>query len=199
MLGTYLDVMPQKRYLWRAEFREPQDDFSDTEFEQVPMVVCVDGNGSAPYLRPDPGSSPHSFTIGCEHPVAPEPGFQDERQDYVETGYKPETGEGFVWVWAKLADFVPFTCQFGFDSRVHGGFYETTTSHNPYITYDPNFGNAIHACGFSGHGVMHAPAAGLMVSDLVRDGKFLGFDTAQASLSYAAHLRGTGETEEMKI
>lgn len=47
------------------------------------------------------------------------------------------------------------------------GLYETTTDHRAIIGWDPEVGNLFHNTGFSGHGLMHAPAAGLLTSQMV--------------------------------
>lgn len=50
-----------------------------------------------------------------------------------------------------------------------GGLYEVTPDHNPLLgpTDVPGF---YCACGFSGHGFMHAPAAGMVIADLLTKG-----------------------------
>jgi sarcosine oxidase subunit beta len=35
------------------------------------------------------------------------------------------------------------------------------------IGWEPSIRGMIHACGFSGHGFMHAPATGVLVAELV--------------------------------
>lgn len=51
------------------------------------------------------------------------------------------------------------------------GYYEVTPDHSPLIGAHPDNPSWIDACGFSGHGVMHAPATGLAVSELVSQGE----------------------------
>jgi sarcosine oxidase, subunit beta len=199
MLGTDLKVAPVKRYLWTAEYADPAYDMPDADFKKVPMIVCRGSNGVTPYLRPEPGSQPHHFVIGCEHEVAPEPNFSDSDMDRVDPTFKPELGPNFVSIWQTLAGFTPIGERLGFKPKVNPGYYEVTESHNPYVTFDPNYSNVIHACGASGHGVMHAPAIGLIAADLLLHGDYRSFPAAERSLSYQAHYMGTGETEVMKI
>jgi sarcosine oxidase subunit beta len=52
-----------------------------------------------------------------------------------------------------------------------GGLYEVTPDHHPIIGAVPGLGNVILAAGFSGHGVMHAPATGTLVAEMLLDGK----------------------------
>ncbi len=63
------------------------------------------------------------------------------------------------------------------------GLYETTPDHHPIIDkLDPVKGLFVCA-GFSGHGLMHAPAAGIVTSELVLDGKATSIDIARLRLS----------------
>jgi sarcosine oxidase, subunit beta len=50
------------------------------------------------------------------------------------------------------------------------GHYEITPDHLPALGFDPKLPWLVHAAGFSGHGVQHAPATGLAVADLLTDG-----------------------------
>jgi len=191
-------VVPEKRYLWSA-FAKRKNDMSQEEFEKVPMIVCMGSNGHTPYIRPEPGRDPHNFVLGCEHVVEPEPDFKDGDQDKVDPRYLP-TGECFLPIGETLASFAPFVEKLCLRDKVNAGYYETTPSHNPYLTFDPHWQNVIHACGFSGHGVMHAPAAGLTVGELLVKGKYPSeFSGVEKSVSYQAHLDGSGEVEGMKI
>ncbi len=47
------------------------------------------------------------------------------------------------------------------------GLYETTPDHRAIIGFDPKVAGLFHAVGFSGHGLMHAPAVGLMTSEIL--------------------------------
>ena len=51
------------------------------------------------------------------------------------------------------------------------GYYEVTPDHSPVIGFNPGADCWIDACGFSGHGIMHAPATGLAVSELAAEGR----------------------------
>jgi sarcosine oxidase subunit beta len=51
------------------------------------------------------------------------------------------------------------------------GYYEVTPDNSPVIGLNPGTERWIDASGFSGHGIMHAPATGLAVSELVADGR----------------------------
>jgi len=47
------------------------------------------------------------------------------------------------------------------------GLYETTPDHRAIIGREPEIENLYHNVGFSGHGFMHAPAAGIVVSQMI--------------------------------
>jgi sarcosine oxidase subunit beta len=47
------------------------------------------------------------------------------------------------------------------------GLYETTPDHRAIIGWEPVVKGLFHATGFSGHGLMHAPAAGLVTAEIL--------------------------------
>ncbi len=47
------------------------------------------------------------------------------------------------------------------------GLYETTPDHRAIIGWEPSVAGMFHVVGFSGHGFMHAPAAGLLTSEVL--------------------------------
>lgn len=51
------------------------------------------------------------------------------------------------------------------------GFYEDTPDKHPIIGAVPGLGGFLCAAGFSGHGIMHAPAAGEAIAELIVDGR----------------------------
>jgi len=50
------------------------------------------------------------------------------------------------------------------------GLYETSPDHNAILGFLPEPENFVCANGFSGHGMMHAPAVGLAISELIVEG-----------------------------
>ncbi|MCB0834478.1 MAG: FAD-dependent oxidoreductase, partial [Bacteroidetes bacterium] len=56
------------------------------------------------------------------------------------------------------------------------GLYEVTPDHHAIIDSLPNLPNALIAGGFSGHGLMHAPAAGQAIAEIITKGKCESFD-----------------------
>lgn len=55
-------------------------------------------------------------------------------------------------------------------NRCWGGFYEVTPEHAPTLGRHPRLPNFVNATGFSGHGVMHSPATGLLIAEEILDG-----------------------------
>jgi sarcosine oxidase subunit beta len=51
------------------------------------------------------------------------------------------------------------------------GYYAVTPDNSPIIGSNPGDPAWTDACGFSGHGIMHAPATGMAVSELIADGE----------------------------
>jgi sarcosine oxidase subunit beta len=56
------------------------------------------------------------------------------------------------------------------------GLYPETPDHHAVIGPDPLLPALVHCAGFGGHGVMHAPAAGRAVAELVTTGTCQTFD-----------------------
>ena len=51
------------------------------------------------------------------------------------------------------------------------GLYETTPDHNSVLGPPQNVEGLMLANGFSGHGFMHAPAVGQLITEWIVDGK----------------------------
>jgi sarcosine oxidase subunit beta len=51
------------------------------------------------------------------------------------------------------------------------GAYEITPDHMPILGRHPELEGYVDASGFSGHGVMHAPATGLLIAEEILDGR----------------------------
>jgi len=63
------------------------------------------------------------------------------------------------------------------------GYYEVTPDHHPIIDRMGHVSNAFVCAGFSGHGLMHAPAAGFLTAELMLDGKATTIDLHPLRLS----------------
>jgi sarcosine oxidase subunit beta len=56
-------------------------------------------------------------------------------------------------------------------SKSWAGLYEISPDHNPILGRHPEMPNYLHASGFSGHGVMHSPATGMLIAEEILDGR----------------------------
>lgn len=62
------------------------------------------------------------------------------------------------------------------------GFYEDTPDRHPILGHVDGIEGFVMAAGFSGHGLMHAPAAGELIAELIADGR-ASLDIAPLALS----------------
>jgi len=51
------------------------------------------------------------------------------------------------------------------------GLYEVTPDHNPILGIHPDLPTYVDANGFSGHGVSHSPATGMLIAEEILDGR----------------------------
>jgi sarcosine oxidase subunit beta len=75
------------------------------------------------------------------------------------------------------------------------GLTEITPDHHALLGPVPGMDGLIVATGFSGHGVMHAPATGLVIAELLLDGQATSIDIS--SLSPTRFQEGKALTETM--
>jgi sarcosine oxidase subunit beta len=98
------------------------------------------------------------------------PGVLMAWHDPLETpGFKTEFEPEFVEkVLARAASRAPALALGRVDERrCRAGLYEMTPDHHAIIGAAPNVRGLFLANGFSGHGVMHSPATGRIISDLI--------------------------------
>lgn len=108
--------------------------------------------------------------------------------------------EGIDWGWLEhvlltgVARY-PWWEDLGVDRRGSWwGYYEVTPDNSPVIGFNPGTERWVDACGFSGHGIMHAPATGLAVSELVADGH-----SHTLALDAFRHDRFAGDNEAPEV
>jgi sarcosine oxidase subunit beta len=78
--------------------------------------------------------------------------------------------------------------------RAWAGLYEMTPDHYPIIGPAPQVRGLYFANGFSGHGVMHSPATGRIVSDLILHGRSSLVDAGVLGIERFAEGRLLTET-----
>ena len=139
--------------------------------------------------RPVPKTVPLTFDMDTGSYFLP-----DREGDALVGGHFEETGPtnpddydtGYDVDWAveaveRAGDYAGY---FGPDTRIKNGWaglYAVTPDHHPIIEESlPGFVNAV---GFSGHGFMHAPATGQVITELVTDGAASTVDVSPLALA----------------
>ncbi len=162
--GMILRIDPLKRYLWFLNTHNPEV-VAPNKWDDLPMTIYGMGAGRGAYSRPDTATQ---LMLGWAHETPPEPNFVDSDQDFVEPKYADiPMGKPAVDIMAQIADFSPVLAECGGVTRITCGYYETTPDHNPMIGVDDHLVNLVHAAGFSGHGLMHAPITALLVREII--------------------------------
>ena len=169
LLDVDLPVEPLRRMLVPTE---PFDQFPHT----APMIIDM-SNGF--HFRPE------------------SLGFLLAWNDPEETpGYKTDFEPSFIEkILTRAADRVPIFENLAVNpKRAWAGLYEMTPDHHPILGEAPGVPGFFLANGFSGHGVMHAPATGKILSDLILTGKTDLVDASLLGLSRFADGRMIEET-----
>ena len=157
LAGVELPVAPLRRMLVPTE---PFDQFPHT----APMIIDM-SNGF--HFRPE------------------SLGFLLAWNDPEETsGFKTDFEPGFIEkVLTRAAGRVPCFENLAVNpKRAWAGLYEMTPDHHPILGPVPEVPGLFLANGFSGHGVMHAPATGKILADLILHQKCDLVDTNLLSL-----------------
>ena len=77
----------------------------------------------------------------------------------------------------RVGNRFPFLADLDADPRrCWAGLYPETPDHHAIVGPSPGMPNFIQCVGFGGHGIMHAPAAGRAVAELIDDGACSTFD-----------------------
>ena len=169
MAGVELPVEPLRRMLVPSE---PFDEFPHT----APMIIDM-SNGF--HFRPES----RGFLLAWNDPEET-PGFK--------TDFEPSFVEKIL---TRAADRVPCFANLPVNpKRAWAGLYEMTPDHHPILGETPGVLGFFLANGFSGHGVMHAPATGKILSDLILTGKTELIDASLLNLARFAEGRMIHET-----
>lgn len=169
MVGITLPVEPLRRMLVPTE---PFDQFPHT----APMIIDM-SNGF--HFRPES----RGFLLAWNDPEET-PGYK--------TDFEPSFIEKIL---TRAADRVPVFENLAVNSkRAWAGLYEMTPDHHPILGESPEVPGFFFANGFSGHGVMHAPATGKILSDLILTGKTDLIDASLLNFARFAEGRTIHET-----
>ncbi len=153
MAGVEIPVVPLRRHIVGTQ---PFDELPD----KLPMVIDMSDGF---HFRPAPcaaSAQASGFLLAWPEP-AETPGF------------KMEFDPAFInKIFARAARRVPsFARAVVGKSLCRAGLYEVTPDHHAIIGEAPGVGGLFLANGFSGHGVMHSPATGRIVSELILYGQ----------------------------
>jgi sarcosine oxidase subunit beta len=175
--GVELPVEPLRRMLVPSE---PFDDFPHT----APMIIDMSDGF---HFRPEG----RGFLLAWNDPEET-PGFKTE----FDPEFDPELMEKFVEkILTRAADRVPCFANLPVNpKRAWAGLYEMTPDHHPILGEAPDVPGFFLANGFSGHGVMHAPATGKILSDLILTGKTDLIDASLLDLARFSEDRLIHET-----
>jgi len=161
--GMTLPVSPLKRFLY---FLKPSQAIMDAvNWQRLPMTIYGVGSYRGAHSRPE-----HDLLmIIWGHETEPEPDFSDTDQDRIDPPFRHDNGidnYGYA-ILAQIEEFSPLLANAGGLIATTSGFYGVTPDANPLIGRDTNQQNLIHAVGFSGHGLMHAPITALLVEAIL--------------------------------
>jgi glycine/D-amino acid oxidase-like deaminating enzyme len=161
--GMPLPISPVKRFLYHLD---PGGSVMQPEvFQNLPMTIYGMGRPLGAHTRPD---GQHLILAGTSH-SPPEPSFDDEDQDRVPPTFDHRHGIdnfGFELL-ADMALYTPALVESAGLFATTCGYYAMTPDAVPLVGFDAWIPNLLHAAGFSGHGVMHAPISALLVEKLL--------------------------------
>jgi sarcosine oxidase subunit beta len=169
MAGVSLPVDPLRRMLVPTE---PFDQFP----HGAPMIIDM-SNGF--HFRPEG----RGFLLAWNDPEET-PGYNTE--------FEPAFVEKILM---RAANRVPVFENLAVNpKRAWAGLYEVTPDHHAILGPVPEVPGFFLANGFSGHGVMHAPATGKILSDLILQGRTDMIDAPVLNLARFAEGRMIEET-----
>jgi len=169
MVGIKLPVEPLRRMLVPTE---PFDQFPHT----APMIIDM-SNGF--HFRPEA----LGFLMAWNDP---------EETSGFKTDFVPEFLEKIL---IRAAERVPVFENVAVNpKKAWAGLYEMTPDHHPILGPVPEVSGFFCANGFSGHGVMHAPATRKILADLILNSKTDLIDAKLLDLARFAEGRTIHET-----
>ncbi len=150
LAGVDVPVEPTARQIW--VFGVPED-----RFGHYPLVVDPSGF----YFRPEAGGR---VLCGKSFPEDPKDFVWDWNRDLFQEA-----------VWPDLATRVPMLERLHLESG-WCGLYEVTPDDNAIIGPHPDLAGFYVIAGFSGHGMMQGPAAGLALAEMIGHGEARSVD-----------------------
>jgi sarcosine oxidase, subunit beta len=184
-LAPHVPVAPVKRYLYVSPAIKARD------VSSFPMTILDVG----PYVRSE---ARVSLAWGWdEKPLEPTPaeiraadGLPDQPDYSVPQGFGRDPDEWGVEILIRLSEVMSFFMEEELGiADASAGYYEVTPDHRVVLDRDPKLQGLVLAAGASGHGIMHAPAYGMLVADLVL-GRPPRIEGAFEAFALAPLLRG---------
>jgi glycine/D-amino acid oxidase-like deaminating enzyme len=156
LAGVALPVRGAKRTVFFFRCRDPR---AAAIAATSPLIV----DPSGVWVRPEGAG----FIAGVPPPADRDPPASD---------FEPDHDLFEAALWPVLAARVP-----AFEAvrveRAWAGWYEMSDwDANGFVGAEPAAPGLVHACGFSGHGVQHAPGVGRAVAELIVHGRFRTID-----------------------
>lgn len=154
LLDQPLPVSPRKRTVFN--FRAP------LKADNFPMLFDTSGI----WIRPEGDG----FIGGIQPPASDDPDATDDFEPHHDLLQDP--------YWPALATRIPAMEELRLERSWAGHYEVNALDHNGVIGFHDEIANLMLCTGFSGHGVMHAPAAGRGVAELLTEGRFTTLDLA---------------------
>jgi sarcosine oxidase, subunit beta len=119
--------------------------------------------------------------------------WSDPEEQY---GYRPDFDPAYIEkILTHAAERVPAFAELAVNRRrCWAGMYDMSPDKHSILGPAPEVRGLYYANGFSGHGVMHSPATGRIVSDLILQGKTDLIDSSVLSVERFAQGRSIQET-----
>lgn len=153
-VGRTIDLIASRRTVFVLSCPEPLPD--------CPLLIDPSGF----WLRPEGGQ----FLYGAP-----------PREEGDELPLDPDWRELDESAWERLAHRIPALEAMRVE-RAWAGYYEMHQfDHNALIGPDPQVDGFWYLCGFSGHGIQHAPGAGLALAEWMSDGSPRSIDVTPLS------------------
>lgn len=165
LAGIDLPVVPKKRSVFNFQAPVARDGF--------PMLF----DSSGIWVRPEGDGFIGGIQPAAEDDHDADDDFEPHR-DLFEDVY-----------WPLLVQRIPAMDRLRL-RRSWAGHYEVNLlDHNAVIGPHDQYGNLMFATGFSGHGVMHAPAAGRGIAELITAGRYDTIDLSPLGWDRVRHKR----------
>jgi sarcosine oxidase subunit beta len=146
LAGLDVPVLPYRRNIYMT-----------TPFPQIPgpIPLTIDV-GSGFYMRKEG----ESILMGASNPDEPSSFNTTVDWDWLDAVLEAGLGRFPILESAGLAE-----------AQCWAGLYEITPDHHPILGRHPDLEGYIDASGFSGHGIMHSPATGMLIAEEILDGR----------------------------